>query len=69
MNVVTIVDNVLMLRYVLIVISACSKGTYGSECGGTCGQCANAKICDYVTGSCPEGCEPGWKSDTCAERE
>ncbi|XP_062618946.1 multiple epidermal growth factor-like domains protein 6 isoform X5 [Saccostrea cucullata] len=40
----------------------CESGFYGKNCTRPCGRCAKDRICDQVTGSCPNGdCEPGWK--------
>lgn len=43
----------------------CSAGSYGVNCASTCGQCLNEKVCNHETGSCDQGCQPGYKGPTC----
>jgi len=35
------------------------------DCPGSCGRCADGKLCNLKTGRCAEGCEAGWISDRC----
>ena len=41
--------------------SACSNGSYGSDCMSTCGNCSHGDVCDKVNGACPNGCQPGFE--------
>ena len=49
-----------------LLISVCSNGTYGDDCGSNCGNCAEGTTCDKVTGDCPDGCENGYKPNKCS---
>uniref|UniRef100_A0A0L8HVM8 Fucolectin tachylectin-4 pentraxin-1 domain-containing protein n=2 Tax=Octopus bimaculoides TaxID=37653 RepID=A0A0L8HVM8_OCTBM len=42
----------------------CTPGKYGTHCDGKC-NCRKKDICDRVTGICPRGCPPGFRSATC----
>lgn len=43
----------------------CPRFTYGKGCFQRCGNCANGATCDHVTGTCPEGCMPGYTGNKC----
>lgn len=45
----------------------CSYGYYGERCSNKCGQCLNSTACHHVTGTCVNGCEPGYKAPNCTE--
>ena len=50
------------------LISDCPLGTYGGNCYSNCsGYCkgANRFACNYIDGSCYNGCVDGWKGPTC----
>ncbi|XP_046554321.1 scavenger receptor class F member 1-like isoform X2 [Haliotis rubra] len=39
------------------------RGKYGINCD--CGHCADNITCHHVTGTCPGGCQAGWKLPLC----
>ncbi|KAL3879933.1 hypothetical protein ACJMK2_032209, partial [Sinanodonta woodiana] len=44
----------------------CIRRTYGSGCNETCGNCYKGDTsCSLTDGRCMEGCEAGWRGDTC----
>lgn len=45
----------------------CSDGFYGEECSSSCGHCLNDSACHHVTGTCDQGCEPGYQAPNCTE--
>ena len=51
----------------------CEAGKYGPGCAGTCNvHCGGTgNPCDHVTGSCSNGCDPGYikPSEKCAQRK
>ena len=47
----------------------CSDGTYGKECQNICGYCADLDVCHHTNGSCPNGCEAGYKGRLCKARK
>ncbi|WAQ98764.1 SREC-like protein [Mya arenaria] len=49
--------------------TACEDGTYGTNCNMKCGDCFPNKICDKLSGICPNGCMVGFKGTTCSEPE
>lgn len=49
-------------------ILECENGTYGSMCHEACGECSFNQTCHFVTGICPNGCNPGFYGDLCNER-
>ena len=50
----------------LLLILACTKGSYGQDCKLTCNDKCDG--CNKVDGSCDEGCQPGWQGDNCQQR-
>ena len=48
-------------------ITECLSGSYGVNCGGTCGSCRSVTYCDTVNGICPQGCKPGYKGELCQQ--
>ena len=48
-------------------ISECPRGRFGQGCEQTCSiHCAGPDgECDFTTGSCYQGCEPGFQPPTC----
>lgn len=45
---------------------ACRFGFHGEDCALKCGHCLESEPCDYVNGSCPRGCQDGFKGDRCS---
>lgn len=43
----------------------CPRFTYGNGCFERCGNCANGATCDHVTGTCSQGCMPGYTGIKC----
>uniref|UniRef100_K1RAA7 Cell death abnormality protein 1 n=1 Tax=Magallana gigas TaxID=29159 RepID=K1RAA7_MAGGI len=43
----------------------CDKGWYGDGCQRQCGHCINITQCNYVHGTCSQGCEMGYEGQTC----
>ena len=43
----------------------CTGNTYGLKCEQSCGKCSGGVQCDYVTGSCPNGCDAGMYGYKC----
>lgn len=43
----------------------CSGHTYGLECSRICGNCRDWEECDYLNGSCPNGCNKGTMGIKC----
>ncbi|XP_061165618.1 uncharacterized protein LOC133174522 [Saccostrea echinata] len=43
----------------------CDDGRYGQDCGERCGACLGYKQCHHINGSCPEGCDTGYKGNFC----
>lgn len=46
-------------------VTACQNNTYGTECSEFCGHCLNEQQCNHVNGTCHNGCEAGYHSDSC----
>ncbi|KAL3879915.1 hypothetical protein ACJMK2_032191, partial [Sinanodonta woodiana] len=47
----------------------CIRGTYGSGCNETCGNCYNGNISCLITdGNCTEGCTMGWQGAICKSK-
>ena len=59
------------VKFILAVLTymsffkACKELTFGRNCELTCGHCFNGEICDHVTGTCSNGCAPGWTGPIC----
>lgn len=45
----------------------CDGGTYGQGCSSTCGSCINNTQCHHITGTCVQGCGPGYQGNKCKE--
>ena len=43
----------------------CENGTYGQECNNTCGQCRGEEHCHHESGTCLNGCKPGYIGNLC----
>lgn len=43
----------------------CIAGFHGENCSFTCGKCLNSTACHHITGSCDQGCDPGFEGLTC----
>ncbi|XP_062600827.1 multiple epidermal growth factor-like domains protein 10 [Saccostrea cucullata] len=43
----------------------CNDGRYGQDCELRCGACLGNKTCHHINGSCPEGCDAGYRGDLC----
>lgn len=50
-------------------IPECQNSTYGSNCSGRCGHCANDLTCEHVNGTCADGCQTGWLEPFCNSSE
>lgn len=55
------------LNYSSSYYPECTNGTYGANCGSTCGQCRNDADCDPISGMCTFGCDPGWQGLRCQQ--
>ncbi|KAH3781700.1 hypothetical protein DPMN_159602 [Dreissena polymorpha] len=51
----------------MLIIAVCDDGTYGPTCSGRCGFCQDGAACHKETGTCPAGCQGGWKGDLCIQ--
>nr|XP_022304879.1 multiple epidermal growth factor-like domains protein 10 isoform X2 [Crassostrea virginica] len=47
-----------------VEVYGCDVYTYGLDCK-RCGNCSGGVQCDHVTGTCPNGCDPGMNGDEC----
>nr|XP_022307748.1 uncharacterized protein LOC111113752 [Crassostrea virginica] len=47
-----------------VEVYGCDVYTYGMDCK-RCGNCSGSVQCDHVTGTCPNGCDPGMNGDEC----
>nr|XP_022310759.1 cell death abnormality protein 1-like [Crassostrea virginica] len=47
-----------------VEVYGCDVNTYGVDCK-RCGNCSGGAQCDHVTGTCPNGCDPGMYGDEC----
>ena len=45
----------------------CVDGFYGDGCRNTCGHCTDMTQCHHVTGTCLEGCNPGYMGNDCMQ--
>lgn len=52
-----------------MVFLVCLNGIFGEECKFICGYCYGNIVCDYVNGSCVNGCVLGWIGVICNESE
>lgn len=59
-----LIDTFCIISYIML---ECSYGYYGERCSNKCGQCLNSTACHHVTGTCVNGCEPGYKAPNCTE--
>eukprot|EP00105_Crassostrea_gigas_P039175 XP_019923323.1 PREDICTED: uncharacterized protein LOC109618913 [Crassostrea gigas] len=48
-----------------VEVYECDNRKYGDGCQKSCGQCVNKTQCDHVIGTCPQGCEAGYKGQMC----
>lgn len=63
------IDNFLITYLSFMSTSSeieCIAGFYGDECSSDCGHCLNNTACHHVTGTCVNGCEPGYKAPNCS---
>ncbi|KAK3776776.1 hypothetical protein RRG08_056425 [Elysia crispata] len=67
---VNIADCHSFVLLVCICISVCPRGRYGHHCAETCSDhCAGADhTCNYVNGSCDQGCDVGYLPPLCNKR-
>lgn len=49
------------------ILLECRYGYYGERCSNECGHCLNNTACHHVTGTCENGCEPGYKAPNCTD--
>lgn len=49
------------------ILLECRYGYYGERCSNECGHCLNNTACHHVTGTCVNGCEPGYKAPNCTK--
>ncbi|XP_053400147.1 multiple epidermal growth factor-like domains protein 10 isoform X2 [Mercenaria mercenaria] len=47
------------------VYGECKDRTWGTPCANDCGLCETFSQCDVITGHCPTGCDPGYKTPVC----
>lgn len=45
---------------------ACPRGTFGQNCRKTCGNCLQNTTCNHENGTCPNGCNIGFKGQYCS---
>ncbi|CAD5119301.1 DgyrCDS7928 [Dimorphilus gyrociliatus] len=45
--------------------NACGVGKFGVNCATDC-HCKGGVDCNKINGTCPAGCDPGWKSHSCS---
>ena len=50
-------------------LSECADNTYGPQCSERCGQCRDKEQCNFVDGSCQNGCEKGKQGAKCERGE
>ena len=49
-------------------VTECDDSFYGINCLEKCGQCRDTSpVCNKATGSCSDGCKPGYKPLTCKD--
>lgn len=58
-----------LFKVFVILVSECTKGSYGSGCNETCGHCRHVSQCFHINGSCPTGCDTGYQGGLCKSRE
>ncbi|KAL3879927.1 hypothetical protein ACJMK2_032203 [Sinanodonta woodiana] len=62
------------LNYILVICEVivegeCIRGTYGSGCNDTCGNCYKGYVsCSPTDGMCVDGCEAGWHGYACKQK-
>lgn len=47
----------------------CPNGTYGLNCLQPCGHCRDNEPCNYIDGTCPNGCQNGFLGSKCIGSE
>ncbi|XP_046574038.1 scavenger receptor class F member 1-like [Haliotis rubra] len=50
---------------VVAVAIACSDGRYGQHCQSECGHCKGNLPCNKISGTCDQGCQPGFQEAFC----
>ncbi|XP_046556654.1 uncharacterized protein LOC124265854 [Haliotis rubra] len=50
---------------VVAVAIACSDGRYGQHCQFECGHCKGNLPCNKISGTCDQGCQPGFQEAFC----
>ena len=48
-------------------ITECKAGSYGINCGASCGSCKSGTVCGRVNGACVQGCDPGYTGTICKQ--
>ncbi|KAL5022367.1 hypothetical protein ScPMuIL_001522 [Solemya velum] len=56
--------RVIVLHKKLVPNMTCQVTKYGQDCASTCDNC-DGGLCHHVTGSCDQGCTPGWLGSYC----
>lgn len=51
----------------LFSFQECEIGYFGPDCLKKCGNCFNTSQCNYINGSCLNGCSEGYKGRYCKE--
>ncbi|XP_061185135.1 multiple epidermal growth factor-like domains protein 11 [Saccostrea echinata] len=46
---------------------SCLAGTFGDKCSLQCGHCSDGGACDFINGTCPNGCSAGWTGVFCKQ--
>ena len=55
-----------MFKINVCLIVACDVGTYGLNCTEKCsGHCRNGTFCNFISGHCGFGCDPGYTGYDC----
>ncbi|KAK3591415.1 hypothetical protein CHS0354_005342 [Potamilus streckersoni] len=52
----------------VVVEGECLDGVFSEFCNLTCGKCNEGRPCDKDSGTCPSGCDRGWKGTRCDMR-
>lgn len=45
----------------------CKEGKFGQNCKHSCGHCLNNEQCNYINGTCPDGCDLGFQGSNCRQ--
>ena len=59
-----LLNDTYIIEINVFFVTGCNVYTYGSDCIH-CGNCSDGVQCNHVTGTCPNGCDPGIYGDKC----